>query len=122
MIKFELDDVESYKLEFDNKFYLTEREKRQNLRTGDIVKLIFRFEDDEFARTRLNRTSAIGEVQREKLNVLGGSLAYGNPRAVTGLRILIQALFELKRRDKSLALVATSGLGGLGAAMILERE
>lgn len=80
------------------------------------------FEDDEFARTRLNRTSAIGEVQREKLNVLGGSLAYGNPRAVTGLRILIQALFELKRRDKSLALVATSGLGGLGAAMILERE
>ena len=80
------------------------------------------FEDDELARTQLNRTSAIGEVQRQKLNVLGGSLAYGNPRAVTGLRILIQALFELKRRDKSLALVATSGLGGLGAAMILERE
>ena len=48
MIKFELDDVESYKLEFGDKFYLPEREKRQNLRTGDIVKLIFRFEDDEF--------------------------------------------------------------------------
>ena len=50
MIKFELDDVESYKLEFCDKFYLPEREKRQNLRTGDIVKLIFRFEDDEFAQ------------------------------------------------------------------------
>ena len=50
MIKFELDDVESYKLEFGNKFYLPEREKRQNLRTGDIVKLIFRFEDDKFAQ------------------------------------------------------------------------
>ena len=50
MIKFVLDDVESYKLEFGNKFYLPEREKRQNLRTGDIVKLIFRFEDDEFAQ------------------------------------------------------------------------
>ncbi|ORI06689.1 hypothetical protein A3835_07980 [Campylobacter concisus] len=50
MIKFELDDVESYKLEFGDKFYLPEREKRQNLRTGDIVKLIFRFEDDEFAQ------------------------------------------------------------------------
>ncbi|ORI04691.1 hypothetical protein [Campylobacter concisus] len=48
MIKFELDDIESYKLEFGDKFYLPEREKRQNLRTGDIVKLIFRFEDDEF--------------------------------------------------------------------------
>ena len=48
MIKFELDDIESCKLEFGDKFYLPEREKRQNLRTGDIVKLIFRFEDDEF--------------------------------------------------------------------------
>ena len=50
MIKFELDDIESYKLEFGDKFYLPEREKRQNLRTDDIVKLIFRFEDDEFAQ------------------------------------------------------------------------
>lgn len=50
MIKFELDDVESYKLEFGDKFYLLEREKHQNLRIGDIVKLIFRFEDDEFAQ------------------------------------------------------------------------
>ena len=50
MIKFVLDDIESYKLEFGDKFYLLECEKRQNLRTGDIVKLIFRFEDDEFAQ------------------------------------------------------------------------
>lgn len=50
MIKFELDDVENYKLELVDKFYLPEREKRQNLRTGDIVKLIFRFEDDKFAQ------------------------------------------------------------------------
>ena len=50
MIKFVLDDVESYKLEFGNKFYLPECEKRQNLRTGDIVKLIFRFKDGEFAQ------------------------------------------------------------------------
>ena len=50
MIKFVLDDVENYKLEFGDKFYLPEREKRQNLRTGDIVKLIFRFEDDEIAQ------------------------------------------------------------------------
>ena len=50
MIKFSLDDVQSYKLEFGDKFYLPEREKRQNLRAGDIVKLIFRFEDDGFAQ------------------------------------------------------------------------
>ena len=55
MIKFELDDIESYKLEFGDKFYLSEREKRQNLRTDDIVKLIFRFEDDEFTQVERMR-------------------------------------------------------------------
>lgn len=80
------------------------------------------FEDGTFARQNLNRTSAIGAVDMDKLNVLGGSLAYGNPRAVTSLRILIQSLFELKRRGGGLSLVASSGLGGLGAAMVLETE
>lgn len=80
------------------------------------------FEDEQFARQQLGRTQAIGQVDQDKLNVLGGSLAYGNPRAVTGLRILIQAIYELKRRDKQFALVATSGLGGLGAAMVIERN
>jgi len=36
MIKFSLDDVESYKLEFGDKFYLPEHEKRQNLRAGEF--------------------------------------------------------------------------------------
>lgn len=34
MIKFSLDDAQSYKLEFGDKFYLPKREKQQNLRAG----------------------------------------------------------------------------------------
>ena len=34
MIKFSLDDAQSYKLEFGDKFYLPERENRQNLRAS----------------------------------------------------------------------------------------
>ncbi|MBF0928759.1 MAG: hypothetical protein HXK56_07980 [Campylobacter concisus] len=45
MIKFKLDDIKRYELEFGDKFYLPEREKRQNLRANE-----FRFEDDEFAQ------------------------------------------------------------------------
>ncbi|TCP96485.1 acetyl-CoA acyltransferase [Cricetibacter osteomyelitidis] len=80
------------------------------------------FESDEFAREKLNRTSAIGAIDMDKFNVLGGSLGIGNPRAVTGIRVLIQNLFELQRRGGGLGLVACSGLGGLGAAMVLETE
>ncbi len=36
MIKFSLDDAQSYKLEFSDKFYLPEREKCQNLRAGEF--------------------------------------------------------------------------------------
>ena len=36
MIKFSLDDIESYKLEFGDKFYLSEREKRQTLRANEF--------------------------------------------------------------------------------------
>ncbi len=36
MIKFSLDDAQSYKLEFGDKFYLPERENRQNLRAGEF--------------------------------------------------------------------------------------
>ena len=37
MIKFKLDDIKSYKLEFGDKFYLPERKKRQNLRAGELI-------------------------------------------------------------------------------------
>ena len=36
MIKFSLDDIKSYKLEFGDKFYLSEHEKRQNLRANEF--------------------------------------------------------------------------------------
>lgn len=70
----------------------------------------------------LASADAVGEVDMDKFNRFGGSLAYGSPRAITSLRILIQALYSLKQMNGQTALVASSGLGGLGAAMILERE
>ena len=36
MIKFGLDDVASYKLEFGDKFYLSERKKQQNLKANEF--------------------------------------------------------------------------------------
>ncbi|MBD4688497.1 acetyl-CoA C-acyltransferase, partial [Xanthomonas citri pv. citri] len=53
---------------------------------------------------------------------LGGSIAFGNPRAVTSLRTVIQSLYALKRKGGGISLVASGGLGGLGAAMVLESE
>ncbi|MDN5869240.1 MAG: acetyl-CoA C-acyltransferase FadI [Nitrococcus sp.] len=76
--------------------------------------------DAQFAREKLGRAEPIGEVDWERLNVLGGSIAYGHPFAATGGRMIVQTLRELRRRGGGTALVTACAAGGLGAAMVLE--
>ncbi|HNW79760.1 MAG TPA: acetyl-CoA C-acyltransferase, partial [Candidatus Competibacteraceae bacterium] len=73
-----------------------------------------------FAQQQLGRDAAIGEVDMDKLNVLGGSLAYGHPFAATGGRMIMQVIHELRRRGGGLGLATACTAGGLGAAMVLE--
>ncbi len=80
------------------------------------------FSSDKFAKECLGRDKAIGEIDMDKFNVLGGSIAYGHPFAATGARMIIQTLRELKRRGGGLGLNTACAAGGLGAAMVLEVE
>ncbi|WP_456296949.1 acetyl-CoA C-acyltransferase FadI [Vibrio sp. AK197] len=80
------------------------------------------FASPEFAKRELGRSQAIGEIDMDKFNVLGGSIAYGHPFAATGARMMMQTLHELKRRGGGLALNTACAAGGLGAAMVLEVE
>jgi len=80
------------------------------------------FADARFAREVLQRPEALGEVDEEKFNVLGGSIAYGHPFAATGARMITQTLHELRRRGGGLGLVTACAAGGLGTAMVLEVE
>ncbi|MBV1908490.1 MAG: acetyl-CoA C-acyltransferase FadI [Kangiellaceae bacterium] len=80
------------------------------------------FASKQFAKEKLGRSEAIGEIDMDKFNVLGGSLAYGHPFAATGARMITQTLRELKRRGGGLGLTTACAAGGLGAAMLLEAE
>ena len=64
----------------------------------------------------------LGTIERDILNVNGGSIAFGHPFGATGARILIQTAHELKRRGGGLAMTTACAAGGIGAAMILERD
>ncbi|QTF07696.1 acetyl-CoA C-acyltransferase FadI [Brenneria izadpanahii] len=74
----------------------------------------------DFARDKLGRGAPLGEVDMDKFNVLGGSIAYGHPFAATGARMITQTLNELRRRGGGLGLATACASGGLGAAMVLE--
>jgi acetyl-CoA acyltransferase len=74
-----------------------------------------------FARERLGRAHAIGEIDAERLNVHGGSIAIGHPFAATGARMLTTIANELVQSGKSSALLGICAAGGLGAAAVIER-
>ncbi|AAV81834.1 acetyl-CoA C-acyltransferase FadI [Idiomarina loihiensis] len=80
------------------------------------------FASDKFAQEKLGRDKAIGEIDMDKFNVLGGSIAYGHPFAATGTRMITQTLNELRRRGGGVGLTTACAAGGLGAAMIVETE
>jgi acetyl-CoA acyltransferase len=63
----------------------------------------------------------LGEVDPERLNVLGGSIAIGHPFGATGARITTTLAHELARRDGRYGLMTVCAAGGLGFAMVLER-
>lgn len=75
-----------------------------------------------WAKEKLGREQAIGEVDEAKLNPYGGSIAIGHPFAATGARQITTVARELSRRGGGLGLVTQCAAGGLGAAMILESE
>ncbi len=78
------------------------------------------FASKDFA-AKIGRTAPLGELDRSKLNVTGGSIAIGHPFGATGARLVGQALAELKRRNKNTVLCTVCAAGGLGAAVVLER-
>lgn len=80
------------------------------------------FSSRQFAQEKLGLSKEIGEVDMDKFNVLGGSIAYGHPFAATGARMVTQTLHELRRRGGGFGLTTACAAGGLGAAMILEVE
>jgi acetyl-CoA acetyltransferase family protein len=77
------------------------------------------FASDEFCQKHFG-TSAIGVLKSEILNVNGGGIALGHPVGMSGARIVIALLRELKRRGKNRGLATLCIGGGQGGAMIVE--
>jgi acetyl-CoA acyltransferase len=70
---------------------------------------------------RAGFSQPVGEVDRAKLNVMGGSIAIGHPFGATGARITTTLLNELRRRGGQFGLMTVCAAGGMGFAMVVER-
>jgi acetyl-CoA acyltransferase len=88
---------------------------------AQVASNIQALESEAWAREKLSRAAAVGMVDRERLNVTGGSIALGHPFGATGARITTSLANELVRRNGKFGLLSVCAQGGMGFAMVLER-
>jgi len=88
-------------------------------KAGIAVDSIDLFEINEaFAAVGLASADELG-LSEGKINVNGGAIALGHPVGMSGTRLALTALLELRRRGAATAAVALCGGGGQGDAAIL---
>jgi acetyl-CoA C-acetyltransferase len=78
------------------------------------------WEDPVFCSERLGRDAPLGSIDREKLNVHGGSLGAGHPFGATGGRIVAGLAKALAERGSGRGLISICAAGGLGVTAIME--
>lgn len=59
-------------------------------------------------------------LDRDKVNVNGGAIALGHPLAMTGTRLILTMLHELRRRGGGLGVASACIGGGQGIAVLIE--
>jgi acetyl-CoA C-acetyltransferase len=78
------------------------------------------WEDPTFCRERLDREQPLGAIDRERLNVNGGSLAAGHPFAATGGRIVASLAKALHERGSGRGVISICAAAGQGVVAVLE--
>ena len=89
---------------------------------SQVLATLAAWRDPVFAREKLGRDAAVGEIDRARLNVNGGSLAAGHPFAATGGRIVATLAKALDERGGGRGVISICAAGGQGVVAILEKS
>ena len=78
------------------------------------------WDDERFCRERLGLEQPLGEIERGKINVHGGSLGAGHPFGATGGRIVSGLAKTLHENGSGQGVISICAAGGLGVTAIME--
>lgn len=87
---------------------------------SQVLATLAAWRDPRFCAERLGLDAPLGQLDPDRLNVAGSSLATGHPFAATGARILATAATLLHARGGRRALVSVCAAGGQGVVAIVE--
>ena len=88
---------------------------------SQVLATLKAWEDPIFCKERLGLDAPLGEIDRDKLNVNGSSLAAGHPFAATGGRIVAALAKQLDENGGGRGLISICAAGGQGVVAILEK-
>lgn len=86
----------------------------------DLIEMHEAFAAQVLATFRVLEKNGAGEIDEDRVNVLGGSIALGHPFGATGARVMITLANEMRRRAVQFGLASVCAAGGNGAAIVLE--
>jgi acetyl-CoA C-acetyltransferase/acetyl-CoA acyltransferase len=89
---------------------------------AQVIGCLRAFASKKFCQEELGAGEPLGEIDPERLNVNGGAIALGHPVGATGNRITLTLLHELERRGQDVGLATLCVGGGLGGAVVVERN
>ena len=88
---------------------------------SQVLATLRAWEDPIFCKERLGLDAPLGEIDRDRLNVTGSSLAAGHPFAATGGRIVATLAKLLAEKGSGRGVISICAAGGQGVTAILER-
>lgn len=90
------------------------------LKDMDLMEINEAFAAQVIACERGFADEGMGKINRDILNVNGGAIALGHPVGMTGARLVVTLLKELRRQNKNTGLASLCIGGGQGAAFQVE--
>lgn len=87
---------------------------------AQVLATLKAWRDPAYNKQVLDRETPMGEIDPDRINVMGSSLAYGHPFAATGARILGATAKLLNTMQRQRALISICTAGGMGVAALVE--
>ncbi len=89
---------------------------------AQVIACLKAFDSKIFAQTHFGGSKSVGAIDPAILNVNGGAIALGHPVGMTGTRLVLSVLHDLRLRELQTGLATLCIGGGQGAALLLEVE
>jgi acetyl-CoA C-acetyltransferase len=88
---------------------------------SQVLATLKAWEDPAFCKDKLGLDAPLGSIDRDRLNVVGSSLAAGHPFAATGGRIVATLAKLLAEKGSGRGVISICAAGGQGVTAVLER-